>query len=190
MASYVQAQSTVTSSAILFLGRALSGSSSMVISVTNAQLDMIIDMITSGLIQIVSTNASLAASVGMTADATAVISVLSAQLGGIFSVYTNGTISITPTAVLSALAFMEAEAGGPTPLSPEGLAAALWNSSSTTYNDPGTMGALVNAAGGSASPAIIAAAIWDELVVSHTVSGTYGEKVQKLLTLSQFLGLK
>jgi hypothetical protein len=49
----------------------------------------------------------------------------------------------------------------------------------------------VSTGGGSgASASAVAAAVWDELISNHNVSGTYGERVQKLLTLASFLGLK
>jgi hypothetical protein len=37
----------------------------------------------------------------------------------------SSTITVTPTGLLTAIAFMEASAGGATPLSPEGLAQSL-----------------------------------------------------------------
>lgn len=36
----------------------------------------------------------------------------------------------------------------------------------------------------------IAQSVWDELLATHTVAGTVGERMQKLLTLSQFIALK
>lgn len=41
---------------------------------------------------------------------------------------------------MTALAFMEAESGGPAPLSPEGLAIAVWSALIDDYSDPGTAG--------------------------------------------------
>lgn len=38
--------------------------------------------------------------------------------------------------------------------------------------------------------AVIAAAAWDELMAAHVTAGSFGAQVQKLLTLSKFLGLK
>ena len=35
-----------------------------------------------------------------------------------------------------------------------------------------------------------AQAVWDELLATHTISGSAGEKLQKLPALSQYLGLK
>lgn len=36
----------------------------------------------------------------------------------------------------------------------------------------------------------IADAVWDELMSTHTINGSYGVQIKKLLTLAKFLGLK
>ena len=191
MSSYVNSSGQISRQlAQLYAGRNLQGTANSSIVVTNAQLDQIVALVAAAILSIVTTNAGLSAAVGMSATGTQELSVFSAQLGGIFDVSAMGTMTLTPTVVLSALAFMEAEAGGPTPLSPEGLAAAVWAANIADNTDSGTMGSLLLASGGGSSPEVIAAAVWDELMTTHSVSGTYGERVQKLLTVSKFLGLK
>ena len=191
MGSFVQSNGVaINVVAQLYAGLNIEGTSLVSISVTNAQLDQIVALVASGLMSIVSANGGLSAAVGMDAVTNLVISVNSAQLGGIFDVSASGSMSISPVAMLTALAHIEAEAGGPTPLSPEGLALAVWAANSSANNAAGSMGELLNGAGGGSSPSAVAAAVWDELLSNHNVSGTYGERVQKLLTLSQFLGLK
>lgn len=51
---------------------------------------------------------------------------------------------------------------------------------------------LFDSGGGGSAPsaASIADAVWDELLSGHTISGSTGEKMGKLLTLAKFLGLK
>lgn len=66
----------------------------------------------------------------------------------------------------------------------------VWNGIAAAHNNPGTMGELLNNTGGGASPATIANAVWEELLASHGTPGTTGEKMQMLLSLAQFLGLK
>lgn len=190
ISSFTLSTSEVTPTALLTPGLPISGISSLTISVTNAQLDKIIALVASALASLTTTNASLSAAVGISASSTTQLQTLSAQLGGIFSVSASSSLVLTPTVVLTALAYMEAEAGGPTPLSPEGLASAVWAASIQGNTEPGTMGSLLLASGGGSSPEVIAAAVWDELMNTHNVSGTYGERVQKLLTLSKFIGLK
>ncbi len=50
----------------------------------------------------------------------------SAQLGGIFEVTGSSSMILVPSVIMTAKAFMEATAGGPDPLSPQGLANAVW----------------------------------------------------------------
>jgi hypothetical protein len=78
---------------------------------------------------------------------------------------------------------MEASAGGPTELSPEGLAAAVWNAVLTEYQNAGSTGEALGNASSAGNP-------WDAALVDNNDSGTFGERVQKLLKTSTFLGLK
>jgi hypothetical protein len=126
MGSFVQANGNILSTfAQMYAGLNIEGTSLASITVTNAQLDQIVALVASGLISIVSTNGGLSAAVGMDALTSLNLTVSSAQLGGIFDVSASGTVSLTPIATLTALAYMDALAGGATPLSPEGLAASL-----------------------------------------------------------------
>lgn len=73
--------------------------------------------------------------------------------------------------------------GGATPLSPEGLAAAVWGALAAQNNVPGTMGDLLNAAGGGGiSGAVIdqiADAVW---AWAETVTpGSKGDELAKAL---------
>jgi hypothetical protein len=126
MGSFVQANgSIVRTLAQMYAGLNIEGTSLASITVTNAQLDQIVALVASGLISIVSTSGGLSAAVGMDALTSLGLTVSSAQLGGIFDVSASGNVSLTPVATLTALAYMDALAGGATPLSPEGLAASL-----------------------------------------------------------------
>ncbi len=89
----------------------------------------------------------------------------------------TSTLNLTSGAMLTNIA---ATITNLSELSPESLAQFLWNSLASSYNAPGTMGQLINAAGGSASPTIIAQAIWDELKTSHTDPNSYGKIVQDM----------
>jgi hypothetical protein len=59
---------------------------------------------------------------------------------------------MTATADLKGRLSMSAEFGGAEPLSPEGLANAVWNRLATDADQPGTMGAKLNDAGGASNP--------------------------------------
>jgi hypothetical protein len=83
---------------------------------------------------------------------------------------------------LSALAHLEAESGGPTPLSPEGLAQAVWSEDLTPYSGV-SAGQALKDAGSAGNP-------WSATLASNNTPGTFGWFVQELLTIGKFLGLK
>lgn len=67
-------------------------------------------------------------------------------------VVATGSAASSSSAVVSAEVFIVGVAGGPEPLSPEGLANAVWAAIATENNVAGTMGSKLNAAGGAADP--------------------------------------
>lgn len=128
IASYTESQGSLTEGVIVLTpALPMEASSSLVITVTNAQLDKIAAMVGDGTLTLTVTDAALASAAAMTADGSGSITVSLAQLGGIFPVTASGSMTITGagTSFLTALAFMTADAGGATPLSPEGLSAEL-----------------------------------------------------------------
>ena len=128
ISSYTEASEAITQGTVTLIpAKPMVASSTLVINVTNAQLDKIASLVGSGTLVLTVNNASLSSAAGLAASSSGAITVSLAQLGGIFPVTATGSMTITGagTAVLTALAFMEAESGGPTPLSPEGLSAEL-----------------------------------------------------------------
>jgi hypothetical protein len=75
------------------------------------------------------------------------------------------------------------DVGAGTELSPENLAAAVWDITLADHVDTGSTGAALSDAGGAGNP-------WSADLSSNNTSGTFGWLVQKLLTVSKFLGLK
>lgn len=61
----------------------------------------------------------------------------------------------------------------------------IWAEEAANNNAAGTMGELLNSAGGGASPATIAAAVWDEAVAGHVSVGTFGRAAALTLGLVQ-----
>lgn len=174
----------VASNGDLVPAKPMDASSACSIVATNAQLDQIMQIAGSSACTMTATNAALAAAVSMEASGACTISATDATLGGIFSVVASGSCSITSTdCAMTALAWIEASAGGPTELSAEGLAAAVWEALATDFNNAGTMGEKLNDAGAAGNP-------WAALLVDNVDAGTFGERVQKLLTTAKFLGLK
>jgi hypothetical protein len=184
MSSRTIAQLILAGAGTLTPAQPMSGSSTFTLSVVNAQLDQIVSLVANATGAITVDTATLAASIGMTANANGEITVTLAQIGAIISSIASSSMSISGSATtLTAQANMIAEAGGPTPLSPEGLAQAVWDALIADFQNPGSTGEALNNAGSAGNP-------WDGLLSANNDPGTFGERVQKLLTKNQFLGLK
>jgi len=182
ISSYTEASGAISGSPSLIPARNLQASASASITVTNAQLDQIVSAVANGTLTMQKLDAILAGAASLQANGTLIIT-SSAAAGAKFSVTADATGQLSVSANLTALAFMIAEAGGPTPLSPEGLADAVWGAVAVDNNDPGTMGEKLNDAGGAGNP-------WSAELSSNNTPGTFGAFVQKLLTVGKFLGLK
>jgi hypothetical protein len=184
LSSYVNSEGVIAkTNAEMFAGRNLEATASSVITLTNAQLDQVIAMIASGALTISVTDAGLSAAVDASVNGSMSFTVSSAQLGGIFDVTADGTIILSPNVTMTALANMIAEAGGPTPLSPEGLANAVWDTVLADHQITGSTGKALSDAGGAGNP-------WSADLATNNTAGTFGALVQKLLTVAKFLGLR
>lgn len=157
ISSYTEAAMAIAPTvAILTPAMPMAGSAALTLTAGTLQLDKIIAMVASGGM-VISVNSALLSSVlSMVGSGTLTITG-SAQLGGIFDVTGSSSMILVPSCALTAQAFMIAEAGGPTPLSPEGLANAVWSKLASDANDPGTMGEKVNDAGSASNP-------WTEII--------------------------
>jgi hypothetical protein len=160
ISSYTESSAAITQGVVVLTsGLPMSGSSSMVITATNATMSLLAEMIASGALVLSVNSALLSTLQNMIASGSMTLSVLSSTLGGIFSMSASGTLVLTPSVTMEADAFMVATAGGPTPLSPEGLAEAVWNSIAADFNTAGTMGEKLNGAGSAGNP-------WTEVIES------------------------
>ncbi len=124
-------------------------------------------------------------------------STASGTIGALIFLTSTAAGSSSATADIFARAFIEGEITPFTPLSPQSLALAVWSANASQNNDPGTMGELLNGAGGGATPSIIADAVWDALISGYTDPGSMGlavaeiqTELAKKLTKTQFLALK
>lgn len=190
ISSYTLSNGVITPNVDLIPAYNLEASASASITVTNAQLDQIVSAVANGTATISVVNAILAGAATLQANGTLTLT-SNADAGAIFSVTADANGVISANVTISALANMEAEAGGPTPLSPEGLAQAVWDSVAVDNNEVGTMGNKLNtASSGGVDVESIAVAVWDKPLSEHTAVGTFGWFVQKVLTVSKFLGLK
>ena len=127
MASYTLSSGAISqSSANLAGGRNLVGSTALEIVLLNAQLDQIVSGVGSSSMAIAVSNAALAAAAGAVGSGTMTITVSNALCGAIFSVTATSSLAAAQSnRTLTAIGHMAAEAGGATPLSPEGLASSL-----------------------------------------------------------------
>lgn len=166
----------------LIMGLPISGTATIIVTANPAQIDAIVPLVATSTITLAATNAELAAAVNASASGTITFSG-NAELGGIFDLIASGNIVMSEDATMSALAWITASAGGPTPLSPEGLAAAVWSAPAVDNNVAGSMGEKLNDAGAAGNP-------WSALLVDNNSAGTFGNFVQKLLTVAKFLGFK
>ena len=142
ISSYTSSNGLIEDNALLAGGRNLEAPMSANIVLVNAQLDQIVTFIASSLLTFTTVNAQIDASVNLQASAILQLT-SSASVGAIIDVLASANIAITPNVLLTALGHMNAEAGGPTPLSPEGLAEAVWSAVLTDYVGDGMAGLIV-----------------------------------------------
>ena len=183
ISSYTLSTSSISAFADLIAGRNMELSATLQITVTNAQLDQIVSAVVNGTLSLAVASAVLAGAANANAFGTITLTVNSALCGAIVNAIANASGVITPSVTITAQGFMQAVAGGATPLSPEGLARAVWSSTAIANNDAGTMGEKLNDAGSAGNP-------WAAEVASNTTPGTFGAFVQKTLNVAKFLGLK
>jgi hypothetical protein len=184
ISSFTLSNGEISGIGVLVPSRNLELAGSLSIAATNAELQQIVSLAASGSVAISATTAQLAGAANAVASGTVSITATNALCGAIFSVTASSTCSISGRGTsLTALAFMEAEAGGPTELSPEGLANAVWDTVLADHVDTGTTGAALSDAGGAGNP-------WSADLSTNNTPGTFGAFVQKLLSVAKFLGLK
>lgn len=139
--------------------------------VNSASLALVVSMIASisasgtitnaALVSYLNMAASLAASGDLTGSLTALGNMIAAM---------SATGSMSPT--MNATANMEADITPFTELSPESLAAAVWNAAAASFNGSGTMGNKLNGAGSAGDP-------WTTDLTSYTTAGTAGALLKK-----------
>ena len=149
-----------------------------------ATLQLVVSMVATALGE-ATTNANLNAALGLSGSAAgeathnAIINALAWAIG-----QADGTSTATLTSY--ATGQLQGSITPFTELSPEGLAAAVWNSLVAQHQEDGTMGkALGTASSGGVDLNLLAEAVWDHATRTLTTGGTGGG-----MTVSQFLALK
>lgn len=185
IASLKQMKALISESINIAGGKNADASLSGLLTVTNADMGLVVSAIASISASIVVINAELAAVLAMVANSLSATGTLSPPvLGAIAGIVGSLSGSISSSAsMVNSPGFMSADILPYTELSPESLAAALLNAILAEYNDPGTVGEALNNVGASGNP-------WSSATSANNTAGTFGAKVQELLSLAEFMGLK
>lgn len=186
LAAYRLEGTISTTDALLALGINIDADLSAAMTTTDAILALIValqaDLSASGTI----TDANMAIIILLEAALSASGSLTDAQLNNILNLASalsaSGTLTDVALVNLVNLSadISNAAAGVATP---EQIAAAVWNAILADFQDAGSVGEALSNAGSAGNP-------WDALLSSSTTTGTFGKRLQEVLTKNQFLGLK
>jgi hypothetical protein len=160
MSSFTNLVVTVTPGTLnLAAGVNISGDSTVTITVNPADGQLIVSA--SGSTSITFNLAGdLAGALSASGSADITFTVDNATLGAIVDAIGAALVQFSNSATVRATGNLSGDITPFTELSPQSLSAAVWEALASAYNAPGTMGELLNSAGGGASPATIAAEVW------------------------------
>ena len=187
-------------------GRNLETSITSSLTITSAQISAVVDLVSSIVttssialveIQLLKNLASSISASGtitnadiqslsvvlLSANLSGALTLTNAQIGSLTNIQSSINASANLTAITTVLVNISCDIGGPSPLSPEGLAAAVWDTVLADYQNVGSTGKALNDAGSAGNP-------WSADLASNNTVGTFGYLVQKLITVAKFLGLK
>lgn len=149
-------------------GRNLTGSTTLTLSVADAALQLVVSATGTATITLTPSGV-LAGALSASGTATMSLSLSAAVLGAVADLVATAGLSLSATGELTAIGHMETDTS-PTAVTPTTVAQAVWAALSADSNVAGTMGRLLNSAGGAADPDAIAAAVW--AYISRTVDVT------------------
>jgi hypothetical protein len=160
MSSFTNLVVTVTPGTLnLAAGVNITGGTTVTITVNPADGQLIVSA--SGSTSITFNLAGdLAGALSASGNADITFTVDNATLGAIVDAIGAALVQFSNSATVSATGNLSGDITPFTELSPQSLSAAVWEALASAYNAPGTMGELLNSAGGGASPATIAAEVW------------------------------
>lgn len=174
-----------TTDALLALGINVDSDLAATMSKTDAILALIVALEASITASGSITDANMAIILLLEAALSASGQFTEAQLGNILglaaSLSANMALTNSITNLVNLSASISNAAEGT--LTAEQIAAAVWNAILADYNAAGSTGAALGDAGGAGNP-------WSALTADNNDPNTFGERIQKLLTKGQFLGLK
>jgi hypothetical protein len=147
MSSFTQCVVTVTPGALnLAAGVNINGSTTVTITVNPASGQLIVSASGSTSITF-SLAANLAGALSASGSAAITFTVNNATLGAIVNAIGAALVQFSNSATVKATGNLSGDITPFTELSPQNLAAAVWSALSSAYNDPGTMGELLNNSG-------------------------------------------
>lgn len=185
----------------LAMGINVNSNISSVISVTSANISAIVDLLSSLSASGAFTNAdvlllnnvssNISATLAITnadiqtlsvvllgSNLSGVITLSSGTLGAIIGLESSFSGSISGTTIVNILVNVSADIGGATPLSPEGLAQAVWSTVSNDYiADTGTFGYQLANSGTGLSAVDIANEVWNTNISTFTIPDTAGDQL-------------
>lgn len=152
MSSFTSCQITITPGSLnLAAGRNITGSTSITITVNNTQLQLIVSGSGSATITF-ALSANLAAALSATGTSQITFTVNNATLGAIINAVASALVTFSDSATIRATGNLAGDITPFTPLSPQSLAAAVWEALSADYNTAGTMGNKLNSAASAGDP--------------------------------------
>ncbi len=185
----------VSGTSNLLSGGPMTAAATTICTITgdNNTLSMIVSMSsTSSIVTLTGNNLVLALTIGLSGTAEWTLTGTS-SLSMVVPIEGTGSVtSLTGTSDLRGLLSLEGEWTPFSELSPEGLAAAVWNSLAANFNELGTMGNKLNtASSGGVDMNALAQAVW-EYTTRELTGGSGGDPWTdpRALTVAKFLGLK
>jgi hypothetical protein len=152
ISSFTDCRITVTPGNLnLAAGRNIVGDTTVTITVNNALLELVVSAV--GSVDITfSLSANLAAALSAVGNAPITFTVNNATLGAIIDAVASTLITISSSATIRATGTLAGDITPFTELSPQSLAAAVWEALSAEYNTPGSMGNKLNSAASAGDP--------------------------------------
>ena len=177
--------SVSTTDALLALGINVDANLSATITKTDAILALIVALEASITASGSITDANMAIIILLEAALSATGQFTDAQLGNILGLAANLSANMTLTNSITNLVNLSANISNAADgvATPEQIAAAVWEALLADYQTSGSMGEAMGNAGSGGNP-------WSALLASNITDGTFGKRVQELLTENNFIGLK
>lgn len=140
-----------TSTPTIAAGRNIDGNTTVTITVNPADGQLVVSAVGSTSITFTAA-ANLSGALSAQGAASFAFTVPNATLGAIVDAQGSAPITWSLSATPRAIGNLSGDITPFTPLSPQSLADAVWSALASAYNNPGTMGELLNSAGSAADP--------------------------------------